>query len=202
MNSKPNSVHKWLSDKTLITQNIDGLDRKAGNTSFIPIHGSIDKVTRFHDQNAVPELEDAPWEEIQTQFNKNDDTKYLKRLLLDAFKISAKTLSPEPKISLKPFVLLFDEYYSELYKVSEAEQMFNQAVNFVFMGTSFSVNITNMALQTALERGNINTPSSSQVVQPLYKSSIEKWKNYKKYFEDCHQYLEYWVSYFDYLIRI
>ncbi len=150
---KPNSVHKWLADKKLITQNIDGLDRKAGNKSFIPIHGSIDKVTRFHGQNAVPELEDAPWEEIQTEFNKNDDTKYLKRLLLDAFKISVKTLSPEPKISLKPFVLLFDEYYSELYKVSKAEQMFNQAVNFIFMGTSFSVNITNMALQTALARG-------------------------------------------------
>ena len=152
-NIKPNSVHKWLADKKLITQNIDGLDRKAGNTSFIPIHGSIDKVTRFHGQNDVPELEVAPWEEIETVFHKNDDTEYLKKLLLDAFKISAKTLSPEPKISLKPFVLLFDEYYSELYKVSKAEQMFDQAVNFVFMGTSFSVNITNMALQTALARG-------------------------------------------------
>ena len=52
--------------------------------------------------------------------------------------------------------------------------------------------------ETAIERGKINTPSSSQVVQPLYKSSIKKWKNYERYFEDCHQYLEKWVSYFDY----
>ena len=27
----PNSVHRWLADKKLITQNIDGLDGKAGN---------------------------------------------------------------------------------------------------------------------------------------------------------------------------
>ena len=52
--------------------------------------------------------------------------------------------------------------------------------------------------ETAIERGKINTPSSSQVVQPLYKSSIKKWKNYEKYFEDCHQYLKKWVSYFNY----
>ena len=52
--------------------------------------------------------------------------------------------------------------------------------------------------ETALSRQKINTPSSSQVVQPLYKSSIEKWKNYEKYFKDCHQYLEKWISYFEY----
>ena len=38
-NSKPNIVHKWLSDKYLITQNIDGLDYKAGNKNYISIHG-------------------------------------------------------------------------------------------------------------------------------------------------------------------
>ena len=47
-NIRPNSVHKWLSNKNLITQNIDGLDDKAGNKTFIPIHGSIDKVTLFY----------------------------------------------------------------------------------------------------------------------------------------------------------
>ena len=30
-NLNPNSVHEWLSQKNLITQNIDGLDFKAGN---------------------------------------------------------------------------------------------------------------------------------------------------------------------------
>ena len=58
-----------------------------------------------------------------------------------------------------------------------------------FLGVGWDENVKNYR-KTALERGKINTPSSSQVVQPLYKSSIKKWKNYEKYFEDCHQYLE------------
>ena len=151
-NIRPNSVHKWLSNKNLITQNIDGLDDKAGNKTFIPIHGSIDKVTLFESEDLIPDLKHAPWQEIQTQWEKNQSEQYLKKILLDAFKISAKTLSPEPNISLKPFVLLFDEYYTDLYKISKAEQMFKEATNFIFMGTSFSVNITNMALQNAIKR--------------------------------------------------
>jgi len=66
-----------------------------------------------------------------------------------------------------------------------------------FLGVGWDENVRNYR-KTALDRGKINTPSSSQVVQPLYKSSIDKWKNYEKYFEDCHQYLEKWISYFDY----
>ena len=66
-----------------------------------------------------------------------------------------------------------------------------------FLGLEWDENVKNYR-KTALDRGIINTPSSSQVVQPLYKSSINKWKNYKKYFEDCHKYLEKWISYFDY----
>ena len=66
-----------------------------------------------------------------------------------------------------------------------------------FLGLEYDKNVKNYR-KTALKRAKINTPSSSQVVQPLYKSSIAKWKNYEKYFEDCHQYLEKWVAYFDY----
>ena len=66
-----------------------------------------------------------------------------------------------------------------------------------FLEIDWDINIKNYR-KTALDRGKINTPSSSQVVQPLYDSSIEKWKNYEKYFEHCHQYLEKWISYFDY----
>ena len=66
-----------------------------------------------------------------------------------------------------------------------------------FLGMGWDENVKNYR-KTALKRSKINTPSSSQVVQPLYKSSTEKWKNYEKYFEDCHQYLEKWVLYFNY----
>ncbi len=66
-----------------------------------------------------------------------------------------------------------------------------------FLDVSWDENIKNYR-NTAHERGKINTPSSSQVVQPLYKSSIGKWKNYENYFKDSDQYLKKWFSYFKY----
>ena len=66
-----------------------------------------------------------------------------------------------------------------------------------FLDVRWDENIKNYR-KTAIDRNKINTPSSSQVIEPLYKSSIQKWKNYEKYFEDCHQYLDKWVCYFDY----
>ena len=46
-------------------------------------------------------------------------------------------------------MLLFDEYYTELYRISEAQSRMLAADKMVFMGTSFSVNITQMALDIA-----------------------------------------------------
>ena len=66
-----------------------------------------------------------------------------------------------------------------------------------FLNISWDENIKNYR-NTAQKRGKINTPSSSQVVQPLYKSSIEKWKNYEKYFKNSNQYLDKWKVYFEY----
>ena len=66
-----------------------------------------------------------------------------------------------------------------------------------FLDVSWDENIKNYR-NTAHKRGKINTPSSSQVVQPLYKSSIDKWKNYEKYFKNSNQYLDKWISYFKY----
>ena len=66
-----------------------------------------------------------------------------------------------------------------------------------FLGIDWDENIKNFR-KTAINRGKIYTPSSSQVVESLYKSSIGKWKNYETYFKDSHQYLDKWVSYFDY----
>ncbi len=66
-----------------------------------------------------------------------------------------------------------------------------------FLDVSWNENIRNYR-KTAINRGKINTPSSSQVVQPLYKSSIMKWKSYEKYFKYSKKYLEKWEAYFDY----
>ncbi len=147
---KPNTVHHWLADKQLVTQNIDGLDGKAGNTGYIPIHGRLDKVTVLHEQGLDVPLIDAPWEDVAVACDDMDDETRLTPVLLDAFKISKTTLTPEPDVSLKPFVLLFDEYYTDLYRMSEAEHLIQEAQRVVFMGTSFSVNITSIALRTAI----------------------------------------------------
>jgi len=144
---QPNEVHHWLANKNLITQNIDGLDGKAGNTRYISIHGRLDKVTVFNSQEILTPLEDAPWDVVtNSNIELADDIK-LKKLLLDLFKISKH---PEHGFSLKPFVLLFDEYYTDLYQMGLAEQEMQSADSVVFIGTSFSVNITSIALRYAL----------------------------------------------------
>lgn len=134
----PNDVHRWLANKNLITQNIDGLDGKAGNQNYIAIHGRIDKMTLFHRQGEPVRIVDAPWDEV--------DESNLEGSLLELFRIETR---PKLDHSFKPFVLLFDEYYTELYRMREAEKRMMMADRIVFMGTSFSVNITSIALRYA-----------------------------------------------------
>ena len=76
---------------------------------------------------------------------------------------------------------------------------FDDHVNMIldFLDLEWDENIKNYR-NTALSRGKINTPSSSQVVQPLYKTSINKWKNYERYFSDSKIYLDKWSKYFGY----
>ena len=83
-----------VKDKRLVTQNIDGLDSKAGNFAYVPIHGRLDKVTVLYEQGPDVPLIDAPWEEIAAACDNLDDSARLTPILLDAFKISKKTLTP------------------------------------------------------------------------------------------------------------
>lgn len=148
----PNDVHRWLADKNLITQNIDGLDGKAGNKNYIAIHGRLDQMTLFHEQGPVVEVYQTPWDEVASKAKNqsNENAEDLKEILFKTFNINPKTEQPELDISFKPYVLLFDEYYTDLYRISEAQNRMLDAEKIVFMGTSFSVNITQMALETAM----------------------------------------------------
>ena len=151
---KHNLTHKWLSDKHLVTQNIDGLDEKAGNKNYIPIHGRLDKLIHYDDEMKMQTPINACWETIEKDGPLSDCD--LKTALLKKFKIypsKNKKLSPECGISLKPFVLLFDEYYTELYRFSEAKNWMVSAKKIIFMGTSFNVNITSIALSIAIQKG-------------------------------------------------
>ena len=155
-NAEPNDVHRWLANKNLITQNIDGLDGKAGNVNYIPIHGRLDKVTVFEEEGQDCLVLDAPWDDISDLgFTYENDPKSedsLINTLLEHFKIKKEKEEkyyPTLGYSLKPFVLLFDEIYTDLYRIGEAQQRMIEAKKMVFMGTSFSVNITAIALRIA-----------------------------------------------------
>ena len=152
-NVKPNSAHYWLADKKLITQNIDGLDGKAGNKDYISIHGRLDKVVCYKNEMEEQVPFDANWNEIDLSLNPSDQV--LKKQLLKKFKIKFYNdrFIPQEGISLKPYVLLFDEIYTDLYRISEAEHWMNDAKKIIFIGTSFSVNITSIALRIAISRG-------------------------------------------------
>ena len=153
-NIKPNSAHFWLSDKRLITQNIDGLDGKAGNINYISIHGRLDKFIVFRDEMAEQVPVNANWDNIILTNDENEEV--LKQNLLKKFLIKKNKenkFEPEIGISLKPYVLLFDEIYTDLYRISEGEQWMKLAKKVIFIGTSFSVNITSMALKIAISRG-------------------------------------------------
>ena len=66
-----------------------------------------------------------------------------------------------------------------------------------FLNLNWETEIKNYK-DTALKRGLINTPSYSQVVQPIYKDASYRWANYRKYLEQYLDQVEPWVSKFGY----
>ena len=88
--AKPNEVHFWLNDKRLITQNIDGLDAKAGNKSYIPIHGRLDKLVIFDDQNITIDPIDAKWDLIEKEILLIENEKEKKNYCLMFLKFHIK----------------------------------------------------------------------------------------------------------------
>tara|TARA_B100000902_G_C26882550_1_gene703345 strand:- start:288 stop:662 length:375 start_codon:yes stop_codon:yes gene_type:complete len=75
----------------------------------------------------------------------------------------------------------------------------NEITNLVkFLNLSFEENMINYQ-KTAKERDKINTPSYDQVVQPLYSSSINRFKNFNKV-NEIKADIQYWVNHFEYRI--
>lgn len=162
-NHGPNEVHYWLADKNLITQNIDGLDGKAGNKDYISIHGRLDQMTLYHTQGESVETMTTPWDRLNGLSSEDEGVSpALSSALLDLFNIDQASKKPELNASFKPYVLLFDEFYTELYRINEAQERMVAADRIIFMGTSFSVNITQIALEVAVK---MNKPI--EVVDPM-----------------------------------
>lgn len=163
----PNAVHHFLADKNLITQNIDGLDGKAGNPDYIAIHGRLDQMTVYHHQGDPVATHTTPWDDV--------DEADLTNSLLALFNINNR----QPKLdhSMKPYVLLFDEYYTDLYRINEAQERMLACERMIFMGTSFSVNITNMALEIAMKREiPVEVVDPSPMILPYRQVAYHKMK--------------------------
>jgi len=65
-----------------------------------------------------------------------------------------------------------------------------------YMGLEYESNMENFFI-TAKNRSMISTPSYSQVINPLYTTSINKWKNYPNTHETQKK-LNKWIKKFNY----
>ncbi len=151
----PNPAHHaladleaWLSAKEreflLVTQNVDGLHEAAGSRRMVKVHGSADRVRCVTEdcENGAPRGSILRSEVDFSAFVADPTADNLPRC-------------PLCRDLLRPHVLWFDEYYSDHadYAIHRVRRMQKVAQVTVFIGTSFSVGITDMALTTALMRG-------------------------------------------------
>jgi len=142
----PNITHETLSQQgyRVITQNVDGLHRKANHPEalLIEIHGYIEQ-KRQVDAISRMELIQANWDKV--------DESRLVESLFELFQIDPSG-EVDPEKSLRPHILLFDEYYTELYQIQKAMQWVNDSDTVVFMGTSNAVGITAGILAMAVDQ--------------------------------------------------
>jgi NAD-dependent deacetylase len=153
--AEPNPAHRALvalegfcarqgGELLLVTQNIDGLHRQAGSRNLIEVHGRSDRVRCPRPGCA----HGAP-------------TGSLARAALDLATFlaapSAETLPHCPLCGaiLRQHVLWFDEYYDSHrdYQWPRVLDATRSADAFLFVGTSFSVGVTDLVLRGALGRG-------------------------------------------------
>lgn len=137
----PNPGHRALAtllrthpNHHVITQNIDGLHLESGapRARLIEIHGRHDT---FFCPNRACSMAGNPVTGISLKGVDDGDL-------------------PECDMCgtvLRPLVLLFDEYYDShpFFRAREARDWLNDASVVAFVGTSFSVGITSMALHAA-----------------------------------------------------
>ena len=99
---------------------------------------------------------------------------------------------------------LFEFYENELnldYIKIKYENVVNNLEDeikklFNYLGLKFDSNIKNFYIK-AKERGLISTPSYSQVSNPIYKTSIGRWKKYEN-FINLEKRLQKWIKKFGY----
>ena len=148
--ARPNRAHEALAAMErfkkargnsflLVTQNIDTLHEQAGSRNLVKIHGNSDRVrcTRTGCGRAAPSGS-IPLAELDLSRFGSGMTETVPRC-------------PECDAIIRPHVLLFDEYYIEHHDYGFAPSLhaIQTADLLLFVGTSFSVGVTELALESA-----------------------------------------------------
>lgn len=153
--AKPNPAHRALAeweqwqkrqgrDFLLVTQNVDTLHEQAGSHALVKVHGSADQVrcTR-HSCKRGPPWGTIPLAEVD-----------LAPLRADPGPETVPRC-PECTSKLRPHVLWFDEMYTEheSYQFDHVLLQAKRARLVVFIGTSFSVGITDLISEKGQRNG-------------------------------------------------
>ncbi len=153
--AKPNEAHlalveweRWQQRQgrefLLVTQNVDTLHEQAGSHALVKVHGSVDQVrcTRLRCVHGAPRGT-LPLAEVDLGALQADPSK------------ETVPRCPVCRSKLRPHVLWFDEYYTEheSYQFARVEQSAKSSGLVVFIGTSFSVGVTERITQLALKHG-------------------------------------------------
>ncbi|MFT5686927.1 MAG: NAD-dependent deacetylase [Myxococcota bacterium] len=142
------ALEQWLEaqgrDFLLVTQNVDCLHEAAGSAAMVKVHGTADRV-RCAEQdcdNGAPGGSIAMSEVDFSAFAADPIESNLPRC-------------PLCRELLRPHILWFDEYYTDHrdYQIQRVRRAQKRARVTLFVGTSFSVGITEMAMRMALQRG-------------------------------------------------
>lgn len=154
LEARPNPAHRALAAIErwqiehggrflLVTQNVDTLHEQAGSRELIKVHGSADRVrcSRYGCPLGSP-VGSIPVADIDFRpLRAKPATENLPRC-------------PECESIIRAHALLFDEYYDEHhdYEFARVREALETATLIVFIGTSFSVGVTDLATSTARSR--------------------------------------------------
>lgn len=151
---QPNAAHEAIAalerwqggnggDFLLITQNIDTLHEQAGSRRMVKVHGTCNRVrcSRFGCRLGSP-AGSLPMAQID-----------LRKLAEDP-RPENLPRCPSCGAVIRPHALLFDEYYREHadYGFDRTQDAAARAEVLLFVGTSFSVGITDLLVRTARAR--------------------------------------------------
>ena len=130
-------------DFLLVTQNIDTLHEQAGSRRLIKVHGSSDRLrcSRHGCRHGSPRGSLRRADVDLTSFRRSPERRHL-------------PTCPECGALLRAHVLFFDEMYDEHvdYRFGAVLEAADQAALMLFVGTSFSVGVTDLLVQAAARR--------------------------------------------------